>query len=211
MSPAPLLLPKESTNEKPEPDFGTYHHTSTRDSEKIREKVKVLFTKAFADLPFSRDDDELKVLDAGCGMGFLSCVCAEYYRNAMITGIDTFDDSSLKNSSLAKAKNNAKIMGFSKRIRFQKRDILRSGYSKRKFDLLVSNLVFHNLGRRRLDGYERLAQWVTAKSYVVLGDLFFDYEKDSKRLKSLFGNVHEKQVSRMGGMYRLVVLSKPKK
>ncbi len=27
----------------------------------------------------------------GCGLGFLSCVSAEFYKNARITGIDTFD------------------------------------------------------------------------------------------------------------------------
>jgi 16S rRNA G1207 methylase RsmC len=32
-----------------------------------------MFTDAFTSLPFGRDD-ELRVLDLGCGLGFLSCV-----------------------------------------------------------------------------------------------------------------------------------------
>src|SRR5512132_4002301 len=85
------------------------------------------------------------------------CVCAEYYQNAKVTGFDTFEHGSLKDSSLAKAKNNAKILGFQERVRFQKGDLFSSDYSKGKFDLFVSNLVFHNLGRKRFDAYERLA------------------------------------------------------
>jgi len=74
---------------------------------------------------------------------------------------------------VAKAKNNVKILRFSERIGFQKRDIFRSDYNKRKFDLFVSNLVFHNFGRKRFDAYERLQHWATPESCIVLGDLFF--------------------------------------
>ena len=185
---------KGPTNKDQRPDFGRYHHSTQHDSERIRKKIEVLFKEAFDDLPFSRDD-ELNILDIGCGLGFLSCFCAEYYPNGMITGIDTFEHRSLKNSSLAKAKNNVKILGLSGRVRFQKRDIFWSDYSKRKFNLFVSNLVFHNFGKKRFDAYERLAQWATPRTYIVLCDLFFDYKKDSKLLTSLFGSVQEKDGS----------------
>lgn len=66
-------------------DFGTYHHSTHRGSEKIREKVNVLFTEVFGDLPFDRDD-KLKILDVGCGLGFLSCACAEFCPKVKITG-----------------------------------------------------------------------------------------------------------------------------
>lgn len=192
------------------PDFGIYHHSTRRGSEKIREKIEVLFNEVFGNLPFSRDD-ELNILDIGCGLGFLSSVCGDYYPNAMITGIDTFEHTSLKNSSLTKAKNNAKILGFSDRIEFQKKNIFRSDYRRSNLDLFVSNLVFHNFGRKRFDIYERLAQWTTPKSYIVLGDLFFDYKKDSKRLTSLFSSVQEKPGSMIDMAYKILVLSEPKK
>jgi cyclopropane fatty-acyl-phospholipid synthase-like methyltransferase len=193
-----------------QPDFGRYHHSTQRGSEKIRKKIEVLFIEALDDLPFSQDD-ELKILDIGCGLGFLSWICAKYYPNGMIRGIDTFRHTSLKNSSLAKAKNNMKILGFSERIRFQKEDIFSSGYRKRKFDLFVSNLVFHNFGRKRFNAYERLAQWATPKSYIVLGDLFFDYKKDSKLLTSLFGSVQVRPGSIIDRAYKILVLSEPKR
>ena len=116
---------------------------------------------------------DLKILDVGCGLGFLSCVCAEYYPKARITGFDTFKHASLKESSLAKTNNNAKTLGFSERIRFQKGDVFSSDYSKGKYDLFVSNLVFHNLARKRINAYEILAHWMMPRSYLVLGDHFF--------------------------------------
>jgi cyclopropane fatty-acyl-phospholipid synthase-like methyltransferase len=193
-----------------QPDFGTYHHSTPRASQKIREKVKILFTRVFRNLPFARDDS-LKILDVGCGLGFLSCVCAEYYPKARIIGFDTFKHASLKESSLTKTNNNAKILGFSERIKFQKGDVFSSDYRKGNFDLFVSNLVFHNLGRKRINAYERLAHWMTPKSYLVLGELFFDYKTDFRRLTSLFGNVQKIHCFNIGRQYKMLVLSDPKK
>lgn len=193
-----------------QPDFGTYHHMTASGSEESREMARVLFKEAFGGLPFFRDD-QLKILDMGCGLGFLSCVCAEYYPNAMITGIDTFGHASLRDSSLAKARNNAKILGFSERIRFTKGDILRVDYSRARFDLFVTSLVLHNLGDGRFTAYERLARWATRKSCVVLGDIFFDYERDFRRLADLFGSVREMPGSTAEGIYRMLVLSEPKR
>jgi 2-polyprenyl-3-methyl-5-hydroxy-6-metoxy-1,4-benzoquinol methylase len=103
------MVVKGSANKKQQPDFGRYHHSTQRGSEKIRTKIEVLFTEAVGDLPFSRDD-EPKILDIGCGLGFLSWICAKYYQNGMIRGIDTFQHTSLKNSSLVKARNNFSVM-----------------------------------------------------------------------------------------------------
>ena len=202
------LTPKED-----EPDFGAYHHSSLIRSAKVREKVKVLFTKVFDDdLPFQRDD-ELKILDVGCGLGFLSYVCAEFYPNSSVTGFDTFDDVSLRDSSLEKARRNARILGLSDRIVFKRGDILRSDYRGKRFDLLVSNLVFHNLGKKRFDAYERVASWATPKSYVVLGDLFFDYKAEVRFLSSVFGSVERATSGSSLGPglnYKVLVLTDPK-
>jgi SAM-dependent methyltransferase len=168
-----------------------------------------LFRKAFDDLPFSRDD-KLRIVDVGCGLGFLSCMCAQFYPNASVTGFDTFEHASLKDSSLEKARRNAKILGFSDRIVFQKGDIFRSHFRKKKFDLLISNLVFHNLGKNRFEAYKRLDQWTTPKSYMVLGDLFFDYKAEVKNLSGIFGSIKQIPGSVMGSAYKLLVLSQPR-
>jgi len=104
-----------------------------------------MFTDAFASLPLGRDD-ELRILDVGCGLGFLSCVSAELYKNAQIMGIDTFEHVSLKRSSLEGAKENARALGLLDRIDFKKCDVFRFTPAE-KFDIIVSNLVFHTLRR----------------------------------------------------------------
>ena len=50
-----------------------------------------------------------------------------------------------------------------------------------------------------------------SKSYIVLGDLFFDYKLDLGRLASLFGNVEKKPSFNIGRQYKLPMLSEPKK
>jgi len=193
-----------------QPDFGTYHRCTSGGSSKARDKVKVLFMEAFRDLPFSREE-KLKILDVGCGLGFISCVCAEFYPKAIVTAIDTFKHASLKGSSLEKARNNAKILGFSDRINFEQRDIFDSDYGKGNFELFVSNLVFHNFGKQRFDAYGRLAQWAAPKSYVILGDLFFDYKSDLRWLSVHFANVKERPTSTINWQYKMLVMSERKK
>jgi SAM-dependent methyltransferase len=215
----PAPIPSSDNNnrrgQQQPPDFGTYHHSTSQGSDEVREKIRILFTEAFDELlPFAQNDnDKLNILDIGCGLGFLSCLCAEYYPNAKVIGFDTFEHASLKDSNLLKAKHNAKILGFSKRIKFQKGDIFSSDYTGKKFDLFVSNLVFHNFGRKRFDAYYRLTHWMTPESYTVLGDLFFDYKTDIKLLEKLFGSVEERPRSTtiVTRQYKILVLSKPKK
>jgi 2-polyprenyl-3-methyl-5-hydroxy-6-metoxy-1,4-benzoquinol methylase len=165
------LIPSTRREKTKEPDFGTYHHSTSVASNKIRTVVKAMFTDAFASLPLGRDD-ELRIFDVGCGLGFLSCVSAEFYKNARITGIDTFKHASLKRSSLEKAKENSEILGFSDRIDFKKGDVFRFTPAE-KFDVIVSNLVFHNFGKMRFKAYSLLSSWTQAGSFVIMGDLFF--------------------------------------
>ncbi len=175
--------------------------------DKTREVVKTMFTDAFASLPLRRDD-KLQILDVGCGLGFLSCVSAEFYKNAQITGIDTFKHASLKRSSLERAKENASILGFSDRIDFKKGDVFRF-ISAKKFDIIVSNLVFHNFGKMRFKAYSRLSSWVHNKSFIVIGDLFFSRTTDIAQLVKEFGIVREIRTPKRGfEQYSLLVMSK---
>jgi cyclopropane fatty-acyl-phospholipid synthase-like methyltransferase len=166
-----------------------------------------MFTNAFASLPLGRDD-ELRILDVGCGLGFLSCVSAEFYRNAQITGIDTFRHSSLKRSSLERAKENAKILDFFERIDFKRSDVFKFKPIE-KFDIIVSNLVFHNIGKTRFKAYSRLSSWTQSGSFIVMGDLFFSRLTDITELTKAFSIVREIKSSNSGfEQYALLVMSK---
>jgi ribosomal protein L11 methylase PrmA len=190
-----------------EPYFGTYHHSTTAASRKIRAIVKTMFTDAFASLPFGIDD-ELRILDVGCGLGFLSCVCAEFYKNAQITGIDTFEHASLKGSSPERAKENTRILGFSDRIDFKTGDVFRFRPAE-KFNIIVSNLVFHNFGKMRFKAYSCLSSWAKAGSFIVMGDLFFSRKTDIVRLAKAFRIVREIKPAKSGlEHYALLVMSK---
>lgn len=164
-----------------------------------------MFTNVFASLPFGRDD-ELKILDVGCGLGFLGCVSAEFYKNAEITGIDTFKHPSLKGSSLEMAKENAKILGLSDRIVF-KNDNVFSFTPAERFDIITSNLVFHNFGRKRFSAYSRLSSWTQPGAYVVMGELFL-VEPDLDRLSKMFRVVRKIKPEKGFGQYTLLVMTK---
>jgi len=165
-----------------------------------------MFTDAFASLPLGRDD-ELRILDVGCGLGFLSCVSAEFYKNARITGIDTFKHASLKRSSIDRAKENTRILGFSDRIDFKKGDVF--GFtSAEKFDVIVSNLVFHNFGKMRFKAYSRLSSWTQPGSFVVIGDLFFSSKTDIAHLEKAFRILRQIKPKDGFGQYALLVMSK---
>jgi len=45
--------------------------------------------------------------------------------------------------------------------------------TKEKFDIFVSNLVFHNFGKMPFKAYSHLSSWAQAGSFVVMGDLLF--------------------------------------
>lgn len=202
-------LPRTQIEGSEQPDFGTYHCSTPHDSAEAREKIKLVFTKAFSSLPFSRDE-KIKILDVGCGLGFVSCACAEFYRNALVTGFDTFDHSSLRGSSLAKARRNADILRLSARVRFEKGNIFASEYGSGEFGVFVSNLVFHNFGRKRFEAYGMVASWVHPGSYVILGDLMFYPAADLKHLSSLFSSVKEIPAKEVISDYRMLVMSGPK-
>jgi ribosomal protein L11 methylase PrmA len=174
----------EDTLLQNEPNFGTYHHSTSAASKKIRKVVKIMFLDALHSLPFQRAE-ELEILDVGCGLGFLSCVCAEFYTNSHILGIDTFEKDSLKDSSVQKAEENIKLLEFSERIEFKKVDVLRFN-PRKKFDIIVSNLVFHNLGKEKFEAYSRVATWMNTSSFLVVGDLFFSPEVELAHLSTMF-------------------------
>jgi cyclopropane fatty-acyl-phospholipid synthase-like methyltransferase len=78
-----------------------------------------------------------------------------------------------------------RALGFSDRIDFKKGDVFRFTPAE-QFDIIVSNLVFHNFGKMRFKAYSLLSSWTQAGSFVLMGDLFFSPKADIAHLEKVF-------------------------
>ena len=102
-------------------DFGTYHHSTPEESQQIREDAAKAFSKLLRPLYPSRA--ALKILDAGCGLGFLTSVVAKRFPKASITGVDLFRHGSVSQLSIDKAEMNMKSLRIASRTSFSKHDL----------------------------------------------------------------------------------------
>jgi cyclopropane fatty-acyl-phospholipid synthase-like methyltransferase len=151
-------------------DFGTYHHSTPQESKRIREDAEKAFSKLLR--PLYPSHTALKILDAGCGLGFLTYVVAKCFPKASVTGIDLFKHGSVSQLSIDKALENMKALGMESRTSFLKHDLTKPLTSDVQYDLAVSNLVFHNMGKKRFKAYETVFDALKAGGYFVIGDLF---------------------------------------
>lgn len=93
-----------------------------------------------AALPFQRDG---KLLDIGCGGGALSIMAAQAYPQLTVTGVDYWGDNWYY--SQAQCQRNAQAAGVGERVQFQKGDAAKLDFANGSFDMVVSNLVFHEV------------------------------------------------------------------
>jgi ubiquinone/menaquinone biosynthesis C-methylase UbiE len=113
-----------------------------------------------------------KVLDIGCGNGPLTIKIAQHYPNAEIVGMDYWG----KNWDYSKkvSTTNAQIAGVDKRVTFQHGSASELPFENASFDLVVSNLVFHevqNVKDKRISIREAL-RVLKPGGVFVLQDLF---------------------------------------
>lgn len=188
-------------------EFGTYHHSTPKQSGEMRKKIGEEFSLL---LPTLFDtDSNLRILDAGCGLGFLSYVCAITFPKSQVTGIDIFNSGSLSEESITKAVENMNLLGIGSRVHFVEHDLTTPIETEDEYDLVVSNLVFHNLGRSRFRGYEHVFNVLKGNGYFVIGDLFLHESSDSKYLTMWSSIVKEIQEDDSGRWrYKIKVLKK---
>jgi cyclopropane fatty-acyl-phospholipid synthase-like methyltransferase len=151
-------------------DFGTYHHSTPEESKQIREQAEKAFSKLLRPLYPSRA--ALKILDAGCGLGFLTYVAAKRFSKASITGVDLFKYGSVSKLSIDKAADNMKSLGLDSRTSFLKHDLTQPLKWDVPYDLATSNLGFHNMGKKRFAAYGTVLDALKPGGYFVIGDLF---------------------------------------
>jgi hypothetical protein len=85
---------------------GTYHHTTPQESDEIRLRANMSFSKLLQGLYPA--DASLRILDAGCGLGFLMSVAAKRFSKADITGVDLFSHGSMSGMSVDEAAKNTR-------------------------------------------------------------------------------------------------------
>ncbi len=188
-------------------DFGTYHHASKEESEGLRGELRDVFSSLLPTL--FPPDLKINVLDAGCGLGFLSSIVGRVFRYSSVTGIDTFQDGSLAGSSIERAERNMKLLGLDDRVKFFKHNLVYPLPADWNFDLIISNLVFHNMGKKRFDGYRNVFAALKSNGYFVVGDLFPYNSSDDRFFRSL--STTEKEIMGKGSgrwQYRIKVLRK---
>lgn len=88
-------------------------------------------------------DGEGLILDIGCGNGPITIAVAKAYPNARVTGIDSWGAS--WEYSKGVCERNAAIEGVANSVTFRKASAAALPFEDGAFDVLVSNLVFHEI------------------------------------------------------------------
>lgn len=151
-------------------DFGIYHRTTPEQSRRLQKYVEKVFAKLLR--PLYPHRAALRIVDAGCGLGFLTSVAANCFPKATVTGVDLFRQGSMSELSVEKAIENMKSLALDARTSFVKHDLTKPLRSDVPYDLVVSNLVFHNMEKRRFAAYANVLDVLKPGAYFVIGDLF---------------------------------------
>ena len=191
----------------PNVDFGTYHHTTPEQSRQLQQYAEESFSKLLRALYPPRT--VLRILDAGCGLGFLTYVAAKCFPKAMVTGVDLFRHGSMSELSMDKAVKNMKSLGMDSRTSFLEHDLTKPLKSDAPYDLAVSNLVFHNMGKRRFEAYANVFDVLKPGAFFVIGDLFPHGKPDTDILTKRSTLIDESAETGFGRRdYKIKVLKK---
>ena len=126
-------------------------------------------------------DGQGKALDIGCGSGALSIGLAKKFPSAMIVGIDSWGKQ--WEYSKALCEQNAAIEGVGGRITFRQASASTLPFDDESFDLVVSNLTFHEV-REAPDKIQLLRE---ALRVVKKGGVFAF--QDLFLMKRVYGNL----------------------
>jgi len=87
---------------------------------------------------------EGQILDIGCGSASLTIGLAKKYKDAQVIGIDYWGGQWEYSKKVCE--KNAEIEGVAKRVTFQKASVEALPFNDGSMDVVVSNLVFHEVG-----------------------------------------------------------------
>ena len=102
-------------------------------------------------------------------------------------------------------------LGIDSRTSFLKHDLTKPMESDAIYDLAVSNLVFHNMGKNRFKAYDTVFEVLKPGGYFVIGDLFPHDKADIDYFRQHATQIDELDESRSGPRkYEIKVLRKYK-
>jgi tRNA1(Val) A37 N6-methylase TrmN6 len=111
-------------------DFGTYHHSAPAESKRMREYAERAFPKLLR--PLYSSGAAPRILDAGCGLGFLTYVAAQCFPKASLTAVAVFRHGSVSELSMDKATKNMQSLGIDSRTSFLRHDLTKAMKPKLK-------------------------------------------------------------------------------
>lgn len=120
-----------------------------------------------------------KVLDVGCGRGLLAIKAAKKLSDqGHVTGIDIWNQKDLSGNSLHEALKNIKIEGVADRVTIQEGDACGLEFEDNYFDLVVSNLVIHNIEamENRFIVLDEMLRVVKPGGHIIIQDMFVAHE-----------------------------------
>jgi len=110
---------------------------------------------------------------------------------------------------MEKATNNMKSVGMDDRTSFLKHDLTRPTESGAHYDLAVSNLVFHNMGKKRFKAYGTVFDALKPGGLFVIGDLFPHDKADMDYFRQCATLISELDLNGSGPWtYKIKVLRK---
>ncbi|WP_019926032.1 class I SAM-dependent methyltransferase [Nocardia sp. BMG111209] len=113
-----------------------------------------------------------RVLDLGCGRGALLLMVAALLPRGRAVGIDVWRADQTGNGPEA-TRRNAELEGVADRVELETGDITRLPFADASFDVVVSNLVLHNIsdaGARRA-ALDKAVRVLRPGGRVLIGDL----------------------------------------
>jgi SAM-dependent methyltransferase len=112
------------------------------------------------------------ILDIGCGSGSLTIALAKKYKGARIMGIDNWGEQWEYSKKVCE--KNAEIEGVAERVKFQKASATALPFDEDSMDVVVSNLVFHEVGgvKDKKDLIREALRVVKKGGKFVFQDLF---------------------------------------
>lgn len=117
--------------------FGIARYIFSAHGKNLQERVLQLVVERI------KWDGTGSLLDVGCGSGALAIMAAQRFPRAQVTGLDSWGKN--WDYSMQICERNARLCGLSDRVCFRKGSAVTLPFQDDSFNVVVSNLVFHEV------------------------------------------------------------------